>query len=236
MLLLGEGIARGSLSADVFASFIFPHIRGLSAGVAAAVSGVAAAGLGVPLSAAVHAGHGGAGLCALRGELYTLQLRGEPFLPWDLTQVSEDAGVASAAGLKIQPSMVVTIIVVLVLMAGSFFLYRGRHKQRWSPRLAGSAATIAALCLLVFGVYLQPAVTQVLGITPDAWMQDRYYRYYGVITGFMTNLTNLEISKPEEYSQEAVDALLDNADESQKFATSPLYATSYSAVTPRTSR
>ena len=35
--------------------------RGLSAGVAAAVSGVAAAGLGVPLSAAVHAGHGGAG-------------------------------------------------------------------------------------------------------------------------------------------------------------------------------
>ena len=43
--------------------------------------------------------------------------------------------------------MVVTIIVVLVLMAGSFFLYRGRHKQRWLPRLAGSAATIAALCL-----------------------------------------------------------------------------------------
>ena len=26
VLLLGEGIARGSLSADVFASFIFPHI------------------------------------------------------------------------------------------------------------------------------------------------------------------------------------------------------------------
>ncbi len=131
------------------------------------------------------------------------------------------------------PAWSVTIIVVLVLMAGSFFLYRGRHKQRWLPRLAGSAATIAALCLLVFGVYLQPAVTQVLGITPDAWMQDRYYRYYGVITGFMTNLTNLEISKPEEYSQEAVDALLDNADESQKFATSPLYSTSYSAVTPQ---
>lgn len=219
-----------------FCKFYLPAHRGLSAGVAAAVSGVAAAGLGVPLPAAVHAGHGGAGLCALRGELYTLQLRGEPFLPWDLTQVSEAAGVASAAGLKIQPSMVVTIIVVLALTVGSFFLFRGRHKQRWLPRLAGSAATAAALCLLVFGVYLQPAVTQVLGITPDAWMQDRYYRYYGVITGFMTNLTNLEISKPEEYSQEAVDALLDNVDESQKFATSPLYSTSYSAVTPRTSR
>ena len=53
VLLLGEWIARGSLTADTFA----------------AVSGVDAAGLDLPLSTAVHAGHGGAGLCALRGEL-----------------------------------------------------------------------------------------------------------------------------------------------------------------------
>ena len=233
VLLLGEGIARGSLSADVFASFIFPHIGAYLLAwlllflVWLLLDWVFRCPPLSTLGMAVL----GCAPCAVN--FYTLQLRGEPFLPWDLTQVSEAAGVASAAGLKIQPSMVVTIIVVLVLMAGSFFLYRGRHKQRWLPRLAGSAATIAALCLLVFGVYLQPAVTQVLGITPDAWMQDRYYRYYGVITGFMTNLTNLEISKPEEYSQEAVDALLDNVDESQKFATSPLYSTSYSAVTPK---
>ena len=233
VLLLGEGIARGSLSADVFASFIFPHIGAYLLAwlllflVWLLLDWVFCCPPLSTLGMAVL----GCAPCAVN--FYTLQLRGEPFLPWDLAQVSEAAGVASAAGLKIQPSMVVTIIVVLVLMAGSFFLYRGRHKQRWLPRLAGSAATIAALCLLVFGVYLQPAVTQVLGITPDAWMQDRYYRYYGVITGFMTNLTNLEISKPEEYSQEAVDALLDNVDESQKFATSPLYSTSYSAVTPK---
>ena len=233
VLLLGEGIARGSLSADVFASFIFPHIGAYLLAwlllflVWLLLDWVFRCPPLSTLGMAVL----GCAPCAVN--FYTLQLRGEPFLPWDLTQVSEAAGVASAAGLKIQPSMVVTIIVVLVLMAGSFFLYRGRHKQRWLPRLAGSAATAAALCLLVFGVYLQPAVTQVLGITPDAWMQDRYYRYYGVITGFMTNLTNLEISKPEEYSQEAVDALLDNVDESQKFATSPLYSTSYSAVTPK---
>ena len=233
VLLLGEGIARGSLSADVFASFIFPHIGAYLLAwlllflVWLLLDWVFRCPPLSTLGMAVL----GCAPCAVN--FYTLQLRGEPFLPWDLTQVSEAAGVASAAGLKIQPSMVVTIIVVLALTVGSFFLYRGRHKQRWLPRLAGSAATAAALCLLVFGVYLQPAVTQVLGITPDAWMQDRYYRYYGVITGFMTNLTNLEISKPEEYSQEAVDALLDNADESQKFATSPLYSTSYSAVTPK---
>ena len=51
-------------------------------------------------------------------------------------------------------------------------------------------------------------------------MQDRYYRYYGVITGFMTNLSNLEIDKPDNYSEETVDAILDNVDESRKFSTS----------------
>ena len=61
--------------------------------------------------------------CAVN--FYTLQLRGEPFLPWDLAQVSEAAGVASAAGIKIQTSMIVTIVVELALTVGSFFLFRG---------------------------------------------------------------------------------------------------------------
>lgn len=64
-------------------------------------------------------------------------------------------------------------------------------------------------------------------------MQDRYYRYYGVLTGFMTNLTNLEIAKPEGYSEQAVDDILDNVAESEKFSTGPMYAGSYAATTPK---
>ena len=233
VLLLGEWIARGSLGADVFTSFIFPHAPAyLLAWLMLFLVWLLLdwvfrfpplSTLGMAVLACAP--------CAVN--FYTLQLRGEPFLPWDLAQVSEAAGVASAAGLKIQTSMVVTIIVVLALTVGSFFLFRGRHKQRWLPRLAGSAATAAALCLLICGVYLQPAVTQAMGIVPDAWMQDRYYRYYGVVTGFMTNLSNLEIDKPDNYSEETVDAILDNVDESQKFSTSPLYPTSYAATTAK---
>ena len=37
----------------------------------------------------------------------------------------------------------------------------------------------------------------------------------------MTNLTNLEIDKPEGYSEQAVDDILDNVAESQKFSTGP---------------
>ena len=232
-VLLGEWIARGALTADTVTSFIFPHAEAyLLAWLFLFLIWLLLDWIfRLPPLSTLGMAVLGCVPCAVN--FYTLQLRGEPFLPWDLAQVSEAAGVASAAGIKIQTSMVVSIAAVLALMAGSFFLYRGRHKQRWLPRVAGSAATAAALCLLIFGVYLQPAVCQAIGIVPDAWMQDRYYRYYGVVTGFMTNLTNLEIDKPDNYSEEAVDAILDNVDESQKFSTSPLYPTSYAATTAK---
>ena len=232
-VLLGEWIARGALTADTVTSFIFPHAEAyLLAWLFLFLIWLLLDWIfRLPPLSTLGMAVLGCVPCAVN--FYTLQLRGEPFLPWDLAQVSEAAGVASAAGIKIQTSMIVTVVVELVLMAGSFFLYRGRHKQRWLPRVAGSAATAAALCLLIFGVYLQPAVCQAIGIVPDAWMQDRYYRYYGVVTGFMTNLSNLEIDKPDDYSEEAVDAILDNVDESQKFSTSPLYPTSYAATTAK---
>ena len=232
-VLLGEWIARGALTADTVTSFIFPHAEAyLLAWLFLFLVWLLLDWIfRLPPLSTLGMAVLGCVPCAVN--FYTLQLRGEPFLPWDLAQVSEAAGVASAAGIKIQTSMIVTVVVELVLMAGSFFLYRGRHKQRWLPRVAGSAATAAALCLLIFGVYLQPAVCQAIGIVPDAWMQDRYYRYYGVVTGFMTNLSNLEIDKPDDYSEEAVDAILDNVDESRKFSTSPLYPTSYAATTAK---
>ena len=232
-VLLGEWIARGALTADTVTSFIFPHAEAyLLAWLFLFLVWLLLDWIfQLPPLSTLGMAVLGCVPCAVN--FYTLQLRGEPFLPWDLAQVSEAAGVASAAGIKIQTSMIVTAVVELALMAGSFFLYRGRHKQRWLPRVAGSAATAAALCLLIFGVYLQPVVCQAIGIVPDAWMQDRYYRYYGVVTGFMTNLSNLEIDKPDGYSEEAVDAILDNVDESQKFSTSPLYPTSYAATTAK---
>ena len=232
-VLLGEWIARGALTADTVTSFIFPHAEAyLLAWLFLFLVWLLLDWIfRLPPLSTMGMAVLGCVPCAVN--FYTLQLRGEPFLPWDLAQVSEAAGVASAAGIKIQTSMIVTIVVELALTVGSFFLFRGRHKQRWLPRVAGSAATAAALCLLIFGVYLQPAVCQAIGIVPDAWMQDRYYRYYGVVTGFMTNLANLEIDKPDNYSEEAVDAILDNVDESRKFSTSPLYPTSYAATTAK---
>ena len=115
VLLLGEWIARGSLTADTFISFIFPHFGAylLAWLLLFLVWELLDWVLRIPPLATLGMAVLGCAPCAVN--FYTMQLRGEPFLPWDLMQVSEAAGVASAAGLKLQTSMVVSIVLVLAL-------------------------------------------------------------------------------------------------------------------------
>ena len=230
-LILTEWVARGELTGKTWTEYIQPHLESYLLSwlflfliwmVVDTVTRLA------PLATFWT---GCTGLLPATVNFYTLQLRGEPFLPWDLTQVEEAAGVAAAAGLKVQTSMICSGILLVVLTAGAFFLYRRRPKLVLPVRLASIAASAAALLALIFGVYLQPAATQWLGIYSDAWMQDRYYRWYGVITGFMTNLTNLEIDAPDDYSEEAVNALLDEVEAAQKIQTGPNFPDSYGATT-----
>ena len=234
VLLLTEWIARGTLNADIFAQYIFPHAEAYLLAWALlfliwlSIDWLTRfAPLAMLLTAVL-------GCVPAAVNFYTLQLRGEPFLPWDLMQVSEAAGVASAAGIHIQTSMIVSLVLAALLTVGAFFLYRGRQKLPWVRRLGGFAASAAVTCGMLFGVFLQPTVTQAIGIQPDAWMQDRYYRYYGVITSFLTNLTNLEITKPETYSEESVNTILDDVEAGEKYTTQPLYPESYGATTPAT--
>ena len=230
-LVLTEWVARGEWTPEIWTEYIRPHYESyilswmLLALIWAVVDTVTRL---APLATFVS---GCAGLVPAAVNFYTLQLRGEPFLPWDLTQVKEAAGVAAAAGLKVQPSMVWAGGVLLALTVLSHFLYRRRGRPALPVRLVSIAASLAALLALVFGVFLQPAVTQSFGIYPDAWMQDRYYRWYGVITGFMTNLTNLEIDEPEGYSEEAVNALLDETEAAGAIRTGPNFPDSYAART-----
>jgi phosphoglycerol transferase MdoB-like AlkP superfamily enzyme len=158
-------------------------------------------------------------------DFYTLKLRGEPFLPWDLAQIGEATGVMGAAGIVVQKTMIVSAVLVLGLAAAAFFVYRRRPRLSLAKRLAVLLAPAAAL---LFGVYLQPAVTLWFEIQPDAWMQDRYYRNYGVISGFLTNLQNLEISRPDGYSEEAVASILEQTEQDDDGT--PLYAGSYAAT------
>ena len=93
VLVLTEWIARGTLDADTFTQYIEPHWEAY----ALAWALLFLVWLTVdwltrfaPLATLVTAI---LGCVPAAVDFYTLQLRGEPFLPWDLMQVSEAAGV-----------------------------------------------------------------------------------------------------------------------------------------------
>ena len=123
-LVLTEWVARGEWTPEIWTEYIRPHYESyilswmLLALIWAVVDTVTRL---APLATFVS---GCAGLVPAAVNFYTLQLRGEPFLPWDLTQVKEAAGVAAAAGLKVQPGMVWAGGALLALTVLSHFLYR----------------------------------------------------------------------------------------------------------------
>ena len=142
---------------------------------------------------------------------FKLQLRSEPFFPWDLAQASEASDVVSTAGLEMQRSMVMTLLIFAMLIYVAFWL--PVPKQKWFWRIPGTVLFAAAITALVGGVFLNPERSQKdLRVTPDMWYQARYYRNYGVITGFLTNIQNLRIAQPENYSKDSMQALLEDTE------------------------
>lgn len=162
---------------------------------------------------------------------YKLTMRGEPFLPWDIFQVNDLMAVSSSIELNRQPSMIISAILLLILTVASGFIKLPKKedgKVNYKDRLFYSGVSLAMCCILMFGIFLSPKGTAAMGIHEDMWMQDRYYRTNGVLTGFLTNLQMLNIQKPEGYSSDAItqiaETTLANANGAQ-----PFYSTGYSA-------
>lgn len=162
---------------------------------------------------------------------FKLEMRGEPLLPWDFSQIGDFMGVASNVKLQIQPPMVWTGLIFLAALVFSCLIRLPYSRaRRWLWRLPLAAAGLAAACAVVFGVYLNEPVCERYGIYSDMWMQDRYYKNYGVVTGFLTNLRVMDIEEPENYTEEAVDSLARQV-RRKAAVTGPLYEGSYAKTT-----
>ncbi len=160
---------------------------------------------------------------------YKLALRGEPLLPWDLFQIKDMMGISSSLQLEIPVSIWACIgIVVLMTLFGVYVKipHRKTGKKGIIIRMVSAATALCCLVALFMGVFLSKDVSTKLGIVEDPWMQDRYYRTHGLITGFMTNLRMLDIEVPQNYSG---DAALDIAEEITEQPPGAFYENSYAA-------
>lgn len=209
-LLCTEWIHRGSLSASFWTDNFLPHFGSFACSwLLILCTYLFLANLTrLPALAVLVCGAGG---CIPATVTYfKLKLRGEPFFPWDLSQGAEAADVVGKAGLERQTSMWVSALIILALAVFACLVPRPRGGAVWQFILSWAAPGAGGLALL-FLVFLSPTGSRMVGIVPDMWMQNRYYRNYGVIAGFLTNIQNLEVDEPEDYSEETVKQLVEQA-------------------------
>ena len=161
---------------------------------------------------------------------FKLEMRGEPLLPWDFQQLGDFMGVADNVKLSVQPHMIVVAIIFLLCLGLSIMMpssYRGMKRRGLIVRLILAIVGAVMSLGIFFGIYMSKEVCASFHIYEDMWMQDRYYRNYSIVTGFLTNLRVMQFEAPEDYSQEAVYERLDQVE--KDLSDEPLYEDSYAA-------
>lgn len=161
---------------------------------------------------------------------FKLEMRGEPLLPWDFQQLGDFMGVADNVKLSVQPHMIVVALIFLLCLGLSIMMpssYRGMKRRGLIVRLILTIAGAVMSLGIFFGIYMSKEVCASFHIYEDMWMQDRYYRNYSIVTGFLTNLRVMQFEAPENYSQEAVYERLDQVE--KDLSNEPMYEDSYAA-------
>lgn len=161
---------------------------------------------------------------------FKLEMRGEPLLPWDFQQLGDFMGVADNVKLSVQPHMIVVALIFLLCLGLSIIMpspYRGMKRRGLIVRLILTIAGAVMSLGIFFGIYMSKEVCASFHIYEDMWMQDRYYRNYSIVTGFLTNLRVMQFEAPENYSQEAVYERLDQVE--KDLSDEPMYEDSYAA-------
>ena len=144
--------------------------------------------------------------------MFTLELRGAPILPWDIRSAGTAASVLDNMSLELTPK------TIHILYGFGLLLFLSLHCDLKVPalkkRLTAMAASAVVLTAMCFGVQTQ-WLMDTIDIYEMPFTQGYTYRQNGFLVSFLMNAKYLGIDKPEGYDveelEETVDETLENA-------------------------
>lgn len=140
---------------------------------------------------------------------YVLMYRGTPICPWDLYAVRTAADVAS--GYSFSMSMQLIAVVMLTIGVNILALsFKERIKIKWF-RISFAAAAL----VYTIGLYQLFCASDFLkneGFEVNLWEQNRGYVENGYILSFFMNVQYLQVEKPQGYTADRVEEILDDYD------------------------
>ena len=141
---------------------------------------------------------------------FVLQFRQSPILPWDIASAGTALSVADHFSFQFTARLVVILFAWLIMLLLSVKV-SARMKGQWKKRMAGLGLT-AALSVLYVLCLQSDSIMNALDVYEMPFTQDSTYEQNGFFVSFLVNTKYLKVDKPEEYSPERAEEILENAD------------------------
>ncbi|MDK2941077.1 MAG: hypothetical protein PWP56_590 [Acetobacterium sp.] len=141
---------------------------------------------------------------------FKFNLRGEPFLPWDVFLKNEALNVLSDIEVNLPTTFVGLLILLLLLSLMPFLVKEPRFSIKSRIILFASCGILLGFCFSQV-IFNQDTLTS-LGIEDLRWNQTINYDHNGFLIAFMNNMKYIMIDKPEDYNAETIEALLSEFD------------------------
>ena len=143
---------------------------------------------------------------------FVASYRGTPVLPWDLIAYKTALNVAKGYTFKPTANIIIAAVLMTVFLILIFKLLPKRNFLSKTSLIARTASLLIAVCL--FTTFNTASDIEKMGIKTDTWNHSDAYKRYGIPSEFVLNLKFMDIDKPEGYSIDAADKILDDSDDS----------------------
>ncbi len=156
---------------------------------------------------------------------FVLQFRQSPILPWDIASAGTALSVADHFSFTFSPRLIgiLAVYLLLILFCVKVYLPLKRH---WAIRAAGFGVT--AVLSFVYVLCLQnDSIMNALDVYEMPFTQDYTYEQNGFFVSFLVNTKYLKVEKPDGYSPEKAESLLEKAKSSDG---SPLLVSSQDII------
>lgn len=137
--------------------------------------------------------------------IYKLQYRGEPLVPWDIYSVSEALGVTSTLSLGLTALQTALLIFIFCMVLISFWIPPFSFKTRKSRFL--SCVLYGAVTFFCLQNYITTTYFET-NEWPDTWFRAEYFSKHGGFNSFLYNFRYLSMEKPVHYSKSTIESIV----------------------------
>lgn len=153
-------------------------------------------------------------LCFGIADFVILHFRVTPFSAVDFTMIKTAISVSGHYLTVLNISMMVVAAFVLAFAMISLYKRAPRHNKRNHKRMIFSASAVAVISLAL--VFLKSSSGSVKALATNYTNISEAYENYGFVYCFTNSIIDVGISKPDDYSEQSVDSIINKLDDSSK--------------------